>query len=61
MKTFMYYILAFFLLLGYYLGDALGITDWAFVQTLPVLLITLTLFYGTYIMIIDKIYRRIWK
>jgi hypothetical protein len=49
-----YYILAFFLLMAYYLGDYLGITTWAFAQSMPVLLASLTLYYGTVIMIVDK-------
>jgi hypothetical protein len=49
-----YYVLAFFLLLGYYLGDYLGITKWAFAQSMPVLLGSLTLYYGTFIWIVDS-------
>jgi hypothetical protein len=49
-----YYILGFLLLMAYYLGDFIGLTDWAFVQPLPILLVVLTLYYGTVIMIVDK-------
>jgi hypothetical protein len=56
-----YYILAFFLLLGYYLADYLGITTWAFVQPLPILLFTLTIYYGTFIWIVDTQLHKILK
>lgn len=54
-----YYILAFMLLLGYYLGDFLGLTTWAFEQNLAVLLTVLTLYYGTYIWIVDSVLHKV--
>lgn len=57
------YVLAFMLLMGYYLGDFLGITTWAFKQNIFILLTALTLYYGTYITVIkyvflDKLFKR---
>jgi len=54
-----YYILAFMLLIGYYIGDFFGITTFAFQQNQVVLMLILTLFYGTYILIIDNILHKI--
>ena len=49
-----YYILAFILLMAYYVGEWLGIAPWAFAQSLPVMLITLTAYYGTVIWMADS-------
>ncbi len=54
-----YYILAFFLLLGYYLADFLGITDFVFPKSTFVILSVLTLYYGTIILIVDSILHKI--
>jgi hypothetical protein len=54
-----YYILAFFLLMGYYIGDFIGITKWAFVQPLPILLLALTIYYGTFIWVVDSVLHKV--
>jgi hypothetical protein len=58
-KILHYYILGFLLLMGYYIGDFLGITTWAFVQPLPLLLFVLTIYYGTFIWIVDSILHKV--
>jgi hypothetical protein len=56
-----YYVLAFMLLMGYYLGDALGITTFAFRQPLYFLLPLLTLYYGSYLFLVDKLFSIVFK
>ena len=52
-----YYLLALWLLLGYYVAALFGITGengWAFAQPLYVMIPVLTLFYGTWLIPGDK-------
>lgn len=59
MKIIRYYILAGLLLGAYYLGDYLGITTWAFSQPLPLLLLVLTGYYGTILLLLDNTIMRV--
>lgn len=53
------YILGFMMLMFYYLGDILGVTTWAFAQNQILLLLSLTLWYGTWLLITDKILKKV--
>lgn len=50
-----YYLLALALLGGYFLAELIGIVPWAFNLNIIIMLIILTLYYGTVIMMFDKI------
>jgi hypothetical protein len=49
-----YYILAFILLMGYYVAEYIGLTTWVFPKPLYILLPVLTAYYGTVILVFDK-------
>lgn len=57
-----YYILAFFLLMGYYLAQLIGLVPWAFNNlSLPVMLLVLTIWYGTVLWIVDTALHKFFK
>lgn len=58
-KVLYYYIMGLYLLLSYYLAEYLGITTWAFVQPFWLLLLSLTIYYGTMLLLFDIVTRKI--
>ena len=55
-----YYLLALWTLIGYYVGTWLGITTWAFDQNIVLMFIVLTAFYGTWLLVGDKVLHMYW-
>lgn len=56
-----YYMLAIVVLLGYYIAELLDIISWAFEQNFIIMIVVLTLWYGTILWIADSIIHKWWK